>query len=294
MIAASGLFDVQTPVNWKALAPSIIGTIAIILSLHVTLSCKYVSLLAPHGYSQDRGVWYVEGFERVGDSDEFKNVCTPYPTDVHMDGLWQWVRAFTLFGGIIGSGVSSFLWSCMFSPLTVQAWRLLALACIVTAILQGLTMMFVHSNGCLNSKWVKYSGERSCTTTTGFDIDIAATVFWIATCAVMMLLPPQLFIPKVKDDLLPSASVKSLGISEKVPVQAVEQVRQSSSRSLEEAEAKAVIAEEDGSGKVDVSDDSKEDVSDDDKTKTDKSEKSDKSEVTPVELLERDDLPEVC
>jgi len=254
------------------MAPAVVGTIAVILSLHVTLTCHFVALLAPKGYSQNRGIWYLQGYERIGDSDDFKDVCTPYPSVVHMDSKWYMIRLATLVGGILGSGVASYLWSCMYSPLTKRGWNMLAIACFVTAILQGFTLTFVGSSGCQKSEWLNESSKRSCVTTTGYDVDVVATIGWILTGLVMTMIPPHLQNEKLKNDSIQETS-KEVGIPGSVAKNA-RSVRNMSMRDIEG------VSHSENSGSC-----------------SDNEAPADKplaAGTSSVNLLERDDLPEVC
>lgn len=237
------------PLNRKAMVPALAATISIILSLHVTLTCRFSKLVAPNGYEQYRGIWYMEGFERIGSSDEFKNVCTPYPNLVETDAVWQAAQLFTLVGGITGSTVASFLWSCMFSPLTKEGWFLLAGACFATSFIQGLTLLFINSGACKASAWVLQSDARSCALSTGFDADMAATCMWLITAFIMVIFPPHLKAPKVKDvPTLPNTT---------------------SNKSVNGNSADPSVKSGSGGSDKDGSED-------------------------PVDLLKREDLPEIC
>lgn len=163
---------------------------SIFLSLHAILSCQYATLVAPNGFTQNRGIWYLEGFERIEDTNNFRHVCTPYPAVIQMNKGWRFSRIFSLASGLTGSAATSFLWSSFVTPLDRTTWFHIAGSCVTSALFQALLFPFIYSNGCRNSDWVLQSAMRHCTLSIGFDTNIAATILWLVTAAFMITKPP--------------------------------------------------------------------------------------------------------
>jgi len=198
--------------NRKLWAAAIAGTVSIILSLNVTLGCNYVELEGPSGFTNNRGIWFVQTRIRIGDTDRFRAVCAEYPHNFDIDLEWRMTRLLTLLGGLSGCVVVSLIWSCTFSPLNTDAWYKLTVASIYCGILQGSSTLFIYSVACMKSSWIKEVESRHCYVATGFYTNAASTVLWILTSLIMAKFPPY-GLSKKKTDIF-SLGVRRLDTAE--------------------------------------------------------------------------------
>mmetsp|Transcript_15813 Transcript_15813/g.23212 ORF Transcript_15813/g.23212 Transcript_15813/m.23212 type:complete len:238 (+) Transcript_15813:108-821(+) len=196
------------------------GTIGLICALVSNFYCDYVTstgdlTFTPEGGSPKditfnfrRGIWsfmqYSTYYTTDGENLWYSTYqyCTPYPSDVPIDAKWSAAMIFGICATVFGGAIACTMCCCICGR-TVSAsnWRLMGFVFMLATFFQGMTFLFMSSNGCtgftllpeviegkngtsLGTAEVSFQG---CEMEWGASIGIAAAAFFFVSCVACCL-----------------------------------------------------------------------------------------------------------
>jgi hypothetical protein len=147
----------------------------------------------------------------VGDKTFIQSYCANYDelTDdfgykYDVDSKWKTTKAFAIMSVTLG-GIFLILGCiapcCALSP---GKWMFLGIMFILTCLFQGLTLLSLDSNICLDNPAANFLEERrfvglefpeECDWEAGFRLNIASVAMWFAAAVTVFMLPPPTKYP---------------------------------------------------------------------------------------------------
>ena len=125
--------------------------------------------------------------------------CLDYPDSVDIDAKWKTARAFSIIAPVIGGFVTFFAWTTPCMSFSQALWKQGGCLFLFTSFCQGLTLLFLGSNACLNNPLVVASGSPypdTCKLDWGAKLNISSVVFWFIAGALMMFILPAPVLPE--------------------------------------------------------------------------------------------------
>ena len=173
------------PHGRRVLLPLIMAIMALTLSIFVSTSCRFMSILPSSSLGQgfQVGPWFY-----LSSNPQSEEVCMPYPSDIEMDFWFIVARATSALAVCLGVGL--LLWTCTLTciPSSRSAMNGLGLCFFVASILQLTTSFFYLSNNC--KSYVDelgdvtgggYFGGTQCTANQDLVFCMAASALYFAT-----------------------------------------------------------------------------------------------------------------
>jgi len=117
--------------------------------------------------------------------DLFKG-CGSYPSGTTYDAYWKTAGAMTIIAVVIGAICSFALYFASCMSFGDGAWKSFGYLLICNTLFQGLTLLFLSSNACSDSRdYIQAEGfegrfelSGGCEMASGAKMAIAATVLW--------------------------------------------------------------------------------------------------------------------
>jgi hypothetical protein len=173
------------PHGRRVLLPLVMSMMALALSVFVSRSCRFISVLPSSSLNQifQLGPWFY-----LSTNPQSDEVCMPYPSNIQLDFWFTMARAMSALAVCLGVGL--WLWTCTLSciPYSRSSLSGLGLCFFVASILQLATSFFYLSNNCNGSvdeigKIVGggYFGGIECTANQDLVFCIAASALYFAT-----------------------------------------------------------------------------------------------------------------
>ncbi|KAL7542536.1 hypothetical protein ACHAWF_007197 [Thalassiosira exigua] len=170
---------------------TLFSTTAFILMWIEGIKCNFVEFTSVSGGSEaitrHFGIWYFESISYVASVSGRYLVatCHPYPDYVDIDPAWKAAMAFSIITFILAIGVfvACIVTACTANPerpLT-NAW--MAPMYLFLSLCQGLTLLFLQSNGCKDNVLASFGDfafPETCSISKGAKLCISALVFWAA------------------------------------------------------------------------------------------------------------------
>jgi len=160
------------------------------------LRCNFIKFTStsgsPEPLSAGFGMWYYRFFSVVYSVDgwfAFES-CHGYPDYVTIDGSWMAARTFSILTFIFAMIV--LIAACFSSCTTLHSGKLIfaweAPLYLLTALCQGLTLLFLSSSVCKNNTFIQDLSNKyphitfpdTCSLDTGAKLSISAMVFFFA------------------------------------------------------------------------------------------------------------------
>lgn len=195
-------------------------TVAALCGLSGLFSCTTVKFPAKSGDNgqldaglfryRTKAFYYLQGDDTVYVSD----TCVAYGIlsdngfDYVLDKKAEALQGLAIAIGVIG-GVFAIL-SCVIPCVPGcpnKIWQFTGLIFLITGIMQGCTLMLLDSSICTNNPVVQYLNEfipiahglladpTQCQTSSGYNMIITATVFWIVAGLMTAVFPPPTCFP---------------------------------------------------------------------------------------------------
>ena len=139
--------------------------------------------------TREFGIWYEQSWVTAVSNDGayLVQVCQAYPDSVAIDGSWKAARAFQVLVFVF-SFINLAVGLCASNSSNPMArnsscGRIMAPLFLLTAVFQGLTLLFLDSTVCKANPLLHDLGGTvdwpdTCTISTGAKCYISATVFW--------------------------------------------------------------------------------------------------------------------
>lgn len=181
-----------------------IAGLALFLSMLGNIVCQFVSFQTNVGNERDGdvffGIWYYKGIaqmERKGEV-QYVETCIFYPSGTFFDPKWKAAKSFSILAPVLG-GVF-WVWICFGLCLEMSArlWRIIGMIFFLTCLLQGLTLLYLPSNGCVNNEFLEIVDEAypnvtfsdNCQMAWGAKSAIASSVLWFVAGVTMFIIDP--------------------------------------------------------------------------------------------------------
>ena len=174
-----------------ALIPALFATAALFCSLLSSFLCKFVSIQEINsGKAVHTGIWlksqiYVLTDRDTLEWDAFKG-CGSYPSGTTYDAYWKTAGAMAIIAVVIGAICTFALYFASCMSFSDSAWKSFGYLLICNTLFQGLTLLFLSSNACSDSRdYIQAEGfegrfelSGGCEMASGANMSIAATVLW--------------------------------------------------------------------------------------------------------------------
>ena len=192
-----------------ALIPALFASIALSFSLLANTWCE--SIAFPGNGSSDTtsfiptlkfSVWYQQKIvvaELRGNRMAVQTQCLDYPDSVDIDAQWKAARAFSIVAPVIGGFVTFFAWASPCMSFAQALWKQGGCLFLFTSLCQGLTLLFLGSNACVDNQLVFASGlsyPDTCELDWGTKLNISSVVLWFIAGALMMFILPAPIQPE--------------------------------------------------------------------------------------------------
>lgn len=179
--------------NNKPLIPVVFGGCALFLSLLGNLVCQFVSFgIAVEQTTREAdiffGIWYYKGLANVttGNVVQTIEVCKSYPSGTAFDSTWQSAKAFSIIAPVIGGVFWCWICFALCSEMPRSVWRMIGGLFVLNTVFQGLTLLYLNSDGCLNNEFTAFieglypnvTADDTCSMAWGAKTAIAATACW--------------------------------------------------------------------------------------------------------------------
>uniref|UniRef100_A0A7S4ILA9 Uncharacterized protein n=1 Tax=Odontella aurita TaxID=265563 RepID=A0A7S4ILA9_9STRA len=187
----------------KPLIPVVFSGCALFLSLLGNLVCQFVSFgltLERSGRTSDIffGIWYYKGLANVttGNYVETIEVCKMYPSSTSFDSKWKSAKAFSIIAPVIGGVFWCWICFALCFEMSNSLWRKIGALFVLNTVFQGLTLLYLTSEGCLNNEFTGYieelypniTADDSCSMAWGAKTAIAATCCWFVAGVSMFVI----------------------------------------------------------------------------------------------------------
>lgn len=179
----------QPKSQYLALLTSIFGFTAFILMWIGSVRCNFVKFTdtADSSVTREFGIWYYQSWATIFSSDGtfIVKTCQSYPDSATLDASWKAARAFCVLAfifAIIVIIIKTCI-ACSSDPDKGYSGTSVAPLYLLTAVFQGLSLLFLNSNACKNNDLASWSGivwSNKCSIAAGAKCIISATVFWAA------------------------------------------------------------------------------------------------------------------
>ena len=169
--------------------------------------CETFSFRSDRDFRLFVGLWSYRTQEKVefNGNTYMRTVCEYYDEldyDYDKDSRWRTVMAFSIMAPVLG-GILLFC-SCLAPCFSVNPaqWKLGGIFCLVVSIFQGVTLLSLQSDICLENPAVGFlesipgsnqilgTFPDECSWAAGFRLSITAVVFWFLAGVVILATPP--------------------------------------------------------------------------------------------------------
>ena len=194
-----------------ALIPALFASTALAFSLLANTWCE--SIVFPGSGNSNSNttsfiptlkfsVWYQQKIvvaELRGNRIAVQTQCLEYPNSVDIDAKWKTARAFSIIAPVIGGLVTLFAWTSPCVSFSQALWKQGGCLFLFTSLCQGLTLLFLGSNACVDNMLVFASGllyPDTCKLDWGTKLNISSVILWFIAGALMMFILP---VPKQQE-----------------------------------------------------------------------------------------------
>uniref|UniRef100_A0A7R9WIY7 Uncharacterized protein n=1 Tax=Pseudictyota dubia TaxID=2749911 RepID=A0A7R9WIY7_9STRA len=188
----------------KPLIPVVFSGCALFLSLLGNIVCQFVSFTIRAEETARTseiffGIWYYKGLANVttGNYVETIEVCKQYPSGAMFDSKWKSAMAFSIIAPVIGGVFWCWICFALCFEMPGSLWRMIGGLFVLNTVFQGLTLLYLTSNGCLDNEFTalieglypEIITDDTCSMAWGAKTAIAATVCWFVAGASMFVIP---------------------------------------------------------------------------------------------------------
>mmetsp|Transcript_9918 Transcript_9918/g.16470 ORF Transcript_9918/g.16470 Transcript_9918/m.16470 type:complete len:251 (+) Transcript_9918:85-837(+) len=122
--------------------------------------------------------------------------CVSLPDVISKDAKWKTTQAFAVITAIIGGVMLFWTWISPCFDVSNRFWKQSGFVYIFCSFTQGLTLLLLESNACLNNAAISSFYSHKCKWDWGTRTNISAVVFWFATGVLMIAVIPPAKAPE--------------------------------------------------------------------------------------------------
>lgn len=209
-----------------SLLTALFALTAFILLLVTVLQCNFAKFIDADDADVVRefGIYYYQAFSTVltNEGTYIVKACVEYPASVELDSSWKASRAFLVLAFILAVMILLFklVLGCSSQPEKkgyTGLGKFVPLGYLLTAIFQGLSLLFLNSNACKNNNLISMEDQTidwndTCTISTGAKCFISATVVWFCA-AISSYFEQKAFINEHRIEVTDASLTESLTVN---------------------------------------------------------------------------------